>query len=166
MKTKTLILVRHAKSSWDEPGICDRDRPLNDRGKKDVPRIGKFLSDKGVRPGLIVSSPARRAKKTAEGIAKELGFKKSEVRIDDRVYTFDEDALLRVIWGFDDGLDEIMVVGHNPAVTALLNRLTRAGIDNVPTCGAAVIEISSESWAGADDGAGRLVSFDYPKNLP
>lgn len=166
MKPKTLILVRHAKSSWDEPGLCDRDRPLNDRGKKDVPRMGRFLSDKGVRPGLIVSSPARRARKTAEGIAKELGFKKSEVRIDDRVYTFDEEALLRVVWGFDDGLWEVMVVGHNPAVTALLNRLTRAGIDNVPTCGVAVIEIRSESWAGADDGTGKLVSFDYPKNLP
>lgn len=165
MKSKTLILVRHAKSSWDSPGLDDRERPLNERGKKDVPRMGKFLSDKGIRPGLITSSPAVRARKTAEGIAKELGFKKSEVRIDERLYTFDEDALLRVIWGLDDGLDEVMVVGHNPAVTALLNRLTRAGVDNVPTCGAAVVEIRSESWAGADDGRGSLVSFDYPKNI-
>ena len=165
MKSKTLILVRHAKSSWDSPGLDDRERPLNERGKKDVPRMGKFLSDKGIRPGLITSSPAVRARKTAEGIAKELGFKKSEVRIDERLYTFDEDALLRVIWGLDDGLDEVMVVGHNPAVTALLNRLTRAGVDNVPTCGAAVVEIRSGSWAGADDGRGSLVSFDYPKNI-
>ncbi|MGH7850615.1 MAG: SixA phosphatase family protein, partial [Thermodesulfobacteriota bacterium] len=98
-KPKTLFIVRHAKSSWDEAGLDDRERPLNERGKEEAPRMGKHLAGYSVKPELITSSPAVRALKTAEKIAKEIGFKKSDVVVDEGIYTFNGGNLMDVVKG-------------------------------------------------------------------
>lgn len=162
---KTLFIVRHAKSSWDDAGLDDRRRPLNDRGREEAPKMGKHLAGYKLRPELITSSPAVRALKTAEKIAKELGFRKSDVAVDEAIYTFNGGSLTDVVRGFDDKYDSIMLVGHNPAVTELVNYLTNSQIDNVPTCGVALIELNTGRWKDIAKGKGSLLEFDYPKKL-
>ncbi len=164
-RIKTLFLVRHAKSSWDEAGLDDRDRPLNKRGKEDAPKMGKHLAKEGVRPELITSSPAVRALKTARAIAAQLGFRKSDVVVNERLYTFGASDVLEVLRGLDDNLQSVMVVGHNPAMTGLVNELSGAEVDNVPTCGVAELSFKGGSWADIEAGKGELVKLDYPKKL-
>lgn len=164
-KSKTLFIVRHAKSSWDEAGLDDRERPLNERGKEEAPKMGKHLAGYSVKPDFITSSPAVRALKTAEKIAKDLGFKKSDVVADEGIYTFNGGSLMDVVRGFDDRYVSIMLVGHNPAVTELVNYLTNLQIDNVPTCGVALIELNTGRWKDIAKGTGVLLEFDYPKKL-
>ncbi|MEQ9618745.1 MAG: histidine phosphatase family protein [Deltaproteobacteria bacterium] len=163
--TKTLFLVRHAKSSWDDANIEDIERPLNKRGKADAPRMGKHLAGYEARPEVIISSPAVRAYKTAREIAAELGFKKSEVKIDEDLYSFDSSDIIEVIRGFDDVYQTIMLVGHNPAITRLVNELSGSSIDNVPTCGVALLRFNVKKWSGIKKGTGELLNFDYPKKL-
>ncbi len=164
-KSKTLFIVRHAKSSWDEAGLDDRERPLNERGKEEAPKMGKHLAGYSVKPDLITSSPAVRALKTAEKIAKELGFKKSDVVADEGIYTFNGGSLMDVVRGFDDRYKSVMMVGHNPAITSFANELSNAGIDNIPTCGVVLLRLDTAKWKDVGKGAGTLLEFDYPKKL-
>jgi len=164
-KSKTLFIVRHAKSSWDDAGLDDRQRPLNRRGKEEAPKMGKHLADYKLRPELVTSSPAVRALKTAEKIAKELGFQKSDVLVDEGLYTFEGGGLIDAIKGLDDKYGTVMIVGHNPAVTAAVNALSDAGIDNVPTCGVVLLEFRAEKWKDVGKGKGKLLDFQYPKKL-
>jgi phosphohistidine phosphatase len=164
-KSKTLFLVRHAKSSWKEPGLDDMKRPLNPRGKEEAPKMGKHLSDYSVKPELITSSPAVRALKTAEKIAKELGFKKSDVLVNEEIYTFNGGSLMDVVKGFDDKYGSVMLVGHNPAITAFANELSGAGIDNIPTCGVVLLEFDHDRWKDIEKGSGKVLEYDYPKKL-
>ena len=164
-KSKTLFIVRHAKSSWDEAGLEDRDRPLNERGKEEAPKMGKHLAGYSVKPELITSSPALRALKTAEKIAKEIGFKKSDVVVDEGIYTFNGGSLMDVVKGFDDKYKSVMMVGHNPAITSFANEISNAGIDNIPTCGVVLLEFDARKWKDVGKGGGRLLEFDYPKKL-
>ena len=164
-KSRTLFLVRHAKSSWDDAGLDDNDRPLNGRGKEEAPKMGKHLAGYSVKPELITSSPAVRALKTAQKIARELGFKKSDVLVNEGLYTFEGGSLTDVIKGFDDKYRSVMLIGHNPAVTALVNELSTTGIDNVPTCGVVLLEFKDTKWKDIGKGSGKLLEFDYPKKL-
>ena len=109
---KTLILVRHAKSSWDDPGLPDRDRPLNDRGKRDAPRMGEQLARHDVKPDVILSSPAARALATAQLIARKLDYKRADIRVDDRLYAVEADDLLQVVCELGDQQKCAMLVGH------------------------------------------------------
>jgi len=164
-KSKTLFIVRHAKSSWDDAGLSDIERPLNSRGKEEAPKIGKHLAGYDVKPDLITSSHAVRALKTAEKIAKELGFKKSDVLVNERIYAFDSAELLDVIRGFNDKYGSIMLVGHNPAITSLVNELSSSKVDNVPTCGVVLLKFDIGKWKDVDRGSAALLEFDYPKKL-
>ena len=164
-KSRTLFLVRHAKSSWDDAGLDDKDRPLNGRGKEEAPKMGKHLAGYSVKPELITSSPAVRALKTAQKIARELGFKKSDVLVNEGLYTFEGESLTDVIKGFDDKYRSVMLIGHNPAVTALVNELSNAGIDNVPTCGVVLLKFDAAKWKDIGRGKCSLLEFDYPKKL-
>ncbi|MEW6143867.1 MAG: histidine phosphatase family protein [Thermodesulfobacteriota bacterium] len=164
-KSRRLFLVRHAKSSWDDISLDDRERPLNERGKEEAPRMGKHLAGYDIKPDMITSSPAVRALKTAEKIAKELGFKKSDVVADEGIYTFGGGSLMDVVRGFDDKYRSVMMVGHNPAITSFANELSNAGIDNIPTCGVVLLEFDAAKWKDVGKGGGRLLEFDYPKKL-
>lgn len=163
---KTLTLVRHAKSSWSHPGLADLQRPLNRRGQRDAPRMGSRLAAQHIRPQIIVSSPAVRAMTTAEVIASELDTQPAEVIIDKRVFHAYSGQLLDVIRDFDASLHHVMLVGHNPGLTNLVEQLAQAGISNIPTCGIVVISFSLDHWREVSDGTGEVLLFDYPKNIP
>jgi phosphohistidine phosphatase len=160
---KQLFLVRHAKSSWDHPEFADFDRPLNQRGERNAPEMAERLSRRGIRPDLIVTSPARRALETARVVAKALHYPLTALREEGRIYEAGIPALLDVIRGLDPAATTAMLVGHNPGLTDLCNVLTEARIDNVPTTGIATITLEVEGWTEVEAGSGRLVDFDYPK---
>ena len=120
---KTLFLIRHAKSSWDDTALPDKDRPLGDRGRRDAPKMGKRLAKRDVKPDLILSSPARRALTTAEIVAKKLDYKLKDIVVDDRLYAGAVHDLLNVIHKVGDKLERVMLFGHNPELTELAHRL-------------------------------------------
>ncbi|MEZ6059644.1 MAG: histidine phosphatase family protein [Planctomycetaceae bacterium] len=163
MNSKTLFLVRHAKSSWKDASLPDHDRPLNKRGQRDAPVMGRRLARRGVGPEKIVSSSAARALSTAGIIAGELGLGDEQLRINPRIYGASADALLTVVHGLDKSVLRIMLVGHNPGLTEFVNALTGYDIDNVPTCGICVVRLGSVCWKEVDFGSGELVEFDFPK---
>ena len=162
---KKLYIVRHAKSSWDDVDLRDFDRPLNDRGLKDAPRMGKRLKDRGVHPDLMVSSPAVRALATCRALAKEMGYPEDKIKVDKRVYHAAEEQLLNVIKECgkfqDPGI--LLVVGHNPGLTEFANRLLDDSIDNIPTCGIVAGELKIQSWDEAGWGCGEREFFETPK---
>ena len=160
---KTLILIRHAKSSWKNPGVPDRLRPLNKRGKRDAPVMGERLAERGLEVDRVISSPATRALATAEVITSEIGFPWEEVLVDERLYHADAPELLEVIQGLDDYLDCVMCFGHNPGLTDLVNHLSPYYVDNVPTCGVVELRFDVDTWALVGEFEPIEVDFDYPK---
>jgi phosphohistidine phosphatase len=162
---KTLILLRHAKSSLKESGLDDFDRPLNDRGRRDTPMMGTVLADRHKFPDLIVSSPAKRAFKTAKIIAKAVGYAWAEIQTDERIYEATVSDLLQVIHGIDEPYGTVMLVGHNPGLNALSHYLTDYAVENIPTCGAFEVEFPDNPWRDVGHKSGRLVSFDYPEKI-
>ncbi|MBN1953472.1 MAG: histidine phosphatase family protein [Anaerolineae bacterium] len=163
MGRKTLTLVRHAKSSWDHPGLPDRLRPLNRRGERDAPRMGERLAARGVEVERIVTSPAARATATAELVAEEIGFPWDAIVVDERLYQADAFDILAVIRELDDYLDHVMLFGHNPGLTDLVNSLSTHVVDNVPTCGVVELEYEIDGWALVGKVEPRSFFFDYPK---
>jgi len=159
---KNLILIRHAKSSWDDPSLSDRERPLNSRGKRDAPAMGRLLREKDLLPDHILSSPAKRALKTAKMIAEEIDYPKKNIEVSEDIYEQDITALIELIGKLDDGFERVYLIGHNPELTDFVNRLTNAGIDNVPTCGVVSVEFSWPSWMDCALKGGRLALFERP----
>ena len=160
---KRLYLIRHAKSSWKHPALADFDRPLNKRGKRDAPFMGKRLKKYASRPDLMVSSPAKRALKTAGIMAKELGFPVTKIVTDASIYAAGVSDLLDVIHNIDDAFHRVMMYGHNPGLTRLAEHLTHRRVENIPTCGIFCIDFDIDSWREVPEGGGRVVFFDYPK---
>jgi phosphohistidine phosphatase len=160
---KTLILVRHAKSSWDDAMLSDFDRPLNDRGKRDAPRMAKRLKEKDLLPDLILSSPAKRALATATLIAEGITFPVDQIKTDNRIYHASDDELLSVVQSIDDSFDLVILFGHNPGLTEFANRLTESRIDNIPTCGILSCKLDVSSWQKVKWGKAQVKFFDYPK---
>lgn len=163
---KTLYVIRHAKSSWDVKTLGDIERPLNDRGKKDAPRMGKRLKEKEVHPDLIITSPAKRAFSTAKRIAKILKYPKEKLKITDKLYHGDEDAILEVLHKQKDKNNIIILFGHNPGLTDFVNSIMseELDIDNVPTCGVVAFKFEAERWDQITWGTGKMLFFDYPKS--
>src|SRR6267154_3568474 len=159
---KTLFLIRHAKSSWDNPALPDKDRPLGDRGRRDAPKMGKRLAKRDVKPDLILSSPARRALKTARIIAKKLDYKLKDIVVDDRLYAGEADDLLNVIHKLGDKLERVMLFGHNPEVTELAHRLS-SEITQMPTRAVAEFTFDAKSWSYIGKAKPSSVTLDYPK---
>jgi len=153
---KTLFLVRHAKSSRDDPGLSDKERPLNDRGTRDAPKMGARLAKHDVKPDLIVSSPAVRARTTAELIAKKLDYKVKDIVLDERLYAAAPGDVLDVIRELDDKPKCVMVVGHNPELSQLAARLSGKDTD-MPTCAVAEFAYDIKSWS--------LVGRDEPSKV-
>ena len=158
---KTVFLVRHAKSGWDEPALPDRDRPLAERGERDAPEMARRLARRGVDPDLILSSPAKRALATARIIAKALDYKRKDIEIDDRLYPGQVSELLSMIHALDDKLERVMLFGHNPAVAELAHHLSSA-ITRMPTCAVAEFSFDAKSWSEVDRATLAHVTLDYP----
>ena len=161
---KRLTLVRHAKSSWNDPSAADIDRALNNRGVRDAPMMGRRLLERGARPSLILTSTAKRARKTARLVAKQLGYPVEFIQGEAELYLASPDTIVDVVAQQDDGFNDLMLFGHNPGITDLSNRLTGAGIDNVPTCGIVAIDATVDTWAELNPDTCELAFFDYPKN--
>lgn len=160
-----LFLLRHAKSSWDDVALNDADRPLSKRGVKDAPLMGKYFSKDYNKPQLIISSPARRARETAELFAESIDYKIDKISFDENIYEATLEDLVNIVLKIEDSYEKVMMVGHNPGFTELANYLAeKATIDNIPTCGIFAVEFKVKSWRKIDRKSGTLLSFDYPKN--
>ncbi len=160
---KRLYLVRHAKSSWKNNRLADIDRPLNGRGKRNLPLMAGRLRDNGAGPSLIISSPAKRARKTAKGLARGLGYPKKRISTIASLYGAGVTTLLDVVTGLEDNLDEVILVGHNPGITDLACLLSGRAIANVPTCGIVALDFVVDSWRQASPATAEFLFFDYPK---
>ena len=159
---KTLFLVRHAKSSRDDPKLPDRDRPLKDRGLRDAQRVGERLAKRDARPDLILSSPARRALTTAEIIARKVGYKTQDIVVDERLYAANPDDLLEVIRTLGNKWHRVMLFGHNPELTELAHDLS-AKITDMPTCAVAVFTYDVKSWSNLGEQEPATVRLHRPK---
>jgi len=160
---KTLILVRHAKSSWKDGSLPDRKRPLNKRGKRDAPTMGQRLAEQGVEVELMISSPATRAMATAEAMAEELDYPWDGIVTEERLYEADAEEILTVVEEQDDWIDRLMVIGHNPGLTALANILSRSDLENIPTCGVVELAYDVDKWVEIVEARPVRFAFDYPK---
>lgn len=160
---KTLFLIRHAKSSWKDPFLDDIDRPLNKRGKRDAPFMAKLLQGKGIRPDRLISSPARRARVTAEYFAKAFELPKTSIEIRDDVYEASPEEIHKLIRALPEDEQTVLLFGHNPTFTAVANYFSEEYIANVPTCGIVQLQARTDSWTRFDEEEGRLTAFFYPK---
>ena len=159
---KTLYLLRHAKSSWDDTSLPDRDRPLEARGVRDAAKMGKRWSPLYGKPDLIVSSPAVRALATAKVVAEGLKYKLKNITVNDRLYAATVDALITVIEALDDKLQRVMLVGHNPGFTELAHHFD-SGITHMPTCALAEFRFDAKSWSGIGQARPSRTCFDSPR---
>ena len=161
---KRLLIARHAKSSWDFPELSDFERPLNHRGEKDVPDMATRIKKLGLKPELMISSPANRAITTARGFASVLGYPESHIVEDKQHYHASSQELRQLIRNFSDNYGVIMLFGHNPGLTYLINELSDFRLDNLPTCGICGIDFFIDSWSQAKRGTGKKFYYDFPKN--
>jgi phosphohistidine phosphatase len=162
---KQLTLLRHAKSVQDPSYLVDRDRPLADRGRGDAEAMGRFFAQAEIVPDLIASSPATRARQTAELLARTAGYG-GGIRWEEAVYAAGPDALLAVVRGLPDQASHALMVGHNPGFEELAALLigTECGV-TLPTAAAVHFEIDVERWSEVCAGAGRLQWLVTPKIL-
>ena len=160
---RSLVLVRHAKSSWEGSNLQDFDRPLNKRGFENAPMMGQRLACNKYSADSIISSPAVRAITTAEMIASEIGFDKNHIRQEPAIYEAGISALLYVIANIDENDQYVMLVGHNPGITYLCNYICDFKLENMPTCSVVQIKFSIRSWRDISKHSGELIDFDYPK---
>lgn len=158
---KTLLVIRHAKS---EQGLLlnDFDRPLNERGKRDAPAMAKKIQEHGARPQLIVSSPAKRAKKTAEYFFKELKLPENSFILKSELYHAQPQVFFDVIALLNDAASHIALFSHNPGITYFVNMLTTARLDNMPTCGVFAIKIPITRWKDFAKAEKEFWFFEYP----
>ncbi|HET9532484.1 MAG TPA: histidine phosphatase family protein [Blastocatellia bacterium] len=160
---KTLLLLRHAKSSWDDASLRDFDRPLAPRGKKDAPRMGKALKERGPLPDYILSSPAARAQATTEAFIEAAGLE-IEPQFEEGIYDASSAQLMKIVRSIPDTSSCALMVGHNPGFEETLARLTGKH-ERMPTAALACIELKVDGWEDVEDGAGSLVWLVAPKEL-
>lgn len=164
MKMKTLLILRHAKSSWKETGLADHDRPLNKRGLRDAPRMGKLLREEGLVPDLILGSTARRAKKTAEAVAEASGYE-GEIQLEAGLYAAGPEAYLEALHVLPEEVQNVLVVGHNPGLEELVELLTGEAV-SLPTAALARVALPVESWGSlTEEIEGELVRLWVPREL-
>jgi phosphohistidine phosphatase len=166
---KRVYLLRHAKSSWKEPGLPDRDRPLSGRGRRAAKTIGRHLREQRIAPELVLCSPARRARETLERI--EPAFGARAVRVEPRLYGATPDMLLELLRGVPEPVASVMLIGHNPGLERLAVRLARPSPQlraleaKYPTAALATLTFDVSSWSSLDAGTAELVGFVRPRDL-
>lgn len=160
---KTIYLVRHAKSSWEDPSLRDVERPLKKRGFRDAPFMAKMLSGKGIKVDRLVSSPANRAYTTATYFAKAFDIEPSDIQKVPEIYEAYPKDILNLVKRLPDNLDTVLLFGHNPTFTSFANLFSSDYIANIPTCGIVRIEAEVEAWSDFSTNTANLVEFHYPK---
>lgn len=159
---KTLLLLRHAKSSWDDANLSDFDRPLNERGQRAAPFMGGLMRRRGLLPDVIVSSPAVRARTTAE-LVKQAGALDAALNFVAGVYEASPRALREALASLGDEHSSVLLIGHNPGIEGFIRYLT-GEIQPMPTTGLAVIELDIDKWNEIDDGCGELKDMIRPRD--
>jgi len=159
---KRLVLIRHAKSSWENLQQRDFERPLNKRGEHDAPLMGEELKRRGIHLDHMLASPATRAITTARSIAKATGFENKRIEEVPGIYEASPDTLLQLIRNLDKHVKTVALVGHNPGLTMLANRLGDRFIDNIPTCGVVILDVAHE-WSATGIAELPVRDFIYPK---
>ncbi|TAG51832.1 MAG: histidine phosphatase family protein [Cytophagales bacterium] len=158
---KKLILVRHAKSDHST-GLKDFDRPLNAEGHRVAPRMGNTFAQKNIPFDAIISSPALRAKTTADYFAEQLKYDFDKIILNENIYEASVRVLLNEICALDDKLSTVLLFGHNPGFSYLAESLTKAEIGDMPTCAVIIINFETNTWKDVAQGSGFLFEFDYP----
>ena len=163
---KELILIRHAKSDWNDPSLDDYDRPLNGRGKNAASQVGRALATRGVLPDIVITSEAVRAISTARLIAEQIGYPEEDIVRDDRLYLAGPDPVLRVVQEIDEECRSAMMFGHNPGFHLFANMLLREEwIDDLVTCSVVRIALNTRYWGAVDAGCGKLIEHIWPRML-
>jgi phosphohistidine phosphatase len=160
---KTLLLVRHAKSSWDNASLSDFERPLNERGKEDAPLMAQRLKEKKIKINAFVSSPAKRAKKTAKIFMKEYGKDTEELVLIPSLYEASIKDFYTAIEQMDDKYDSVALFSHNPGISDFVNSLETFPVYDMPTCAIYALEIDTKSWEHFKEANKKFLFFDYPK---
>jgi phosphohistidine phosphatase len=160
---KTLILIRHAKSSWEDASLNDFERPLNDRGKKDAPMMADRLHERGIKVDAFISSPAKRAKRTAEQFVKRYKKEGGDLILKTELYMAGEETFIKLMEKLDDQMDCVAMFSHNPSITDFANSLADVHIDNIPTCGIFAVSIDANKWNKTKEAKKKFLFFDYPK---
>ena len=162
---KELLVVRHAKSCWDDPYLDDHDRPLNERGLRNAPEMGKRLQGRGILPEVWISSTALRAITTAEILAEQIGFPQNQIQRSQDLYHASATDLQEFIARLDDAIGSAILFGHNPGMTSLVANLYGLPIGNVPTCGVVHLQFNENTWFATSSAPPVRAYFDFPKNL-
>lgn len=161
---KSVLVLRHAKSSWKQQELADHDRPLNKRGKRDAPLMGRLLKKEDLVPDVIISSTAIRARSTAEAVAKASGYK-GEIVLNKSLYAAGPEAYLGVIHDLSDEYVRVLIVGHNPGLEELLELLT-GEIHLMPTCSLAHVNLHVDKWSEVDNKIkGQVAEIWRPRDL-
>ena len=162
---KALYLMRHAKSSWSEPGLGDQQRPLNSRGLRDAPMMGQRFRDRDERVDRIVASPAQRARQTAQLFGENCGFDTDSIEIDEGLYFLGSGAIEAAIHRQPESPEALMLVFHNPDITYFVNAIDYDfRIDNMPTSGLVRFRCDIERWSDWSVDSSAFDYVDYPKN--
>jgi phosphohistidine phosphatase len=161
---KTLIVVRHAKSSWSDSGKDDHDRPLNSRGNKDAPEMAKRLRKRDIKVDLFLSSTALRARTTAQYFADEYDVSKKDIALEKELYLAPGGTYYAVLSKLPDKYDTVAVFGHNPGITDFVNTLSQVHVDDMPTCAVYAVAVDTDKWASFEKADKDFLFFDYPKN--
>ena len=161
---KTILVIRHAKSSWANMGEADMDRSLNERGKKDAPEMAEKLRSKNIAIDAFISSPAKRAKKTCEAFCNVYKEAKIKIIYIDKLYHASQPGFYEVIENIDSTYNNVAIFSHNPGITDFVNTLCEGvKIDNMPTCAVFSVEADIKNWKDFGTGKKKFLFFDYPK---
>lgn len=162
---KRLYIIRHAKSSWKDYSLDDWERPLNKRGRRNIPEMGRFLQKKGTQIDLIISSHAERALTTAVGIGEYLNYREENIQVTEELYHAGFRKIFEIVQEIPNSMQSAAIFGHNPGFTTFANSLTNSYIDNIPTCGVCAVDLPVTSWNEVGPGTGEMAFFMYPKGL-
>jgi phosphohistidine phosphatase len=162
---KTLLLIRHAKSGWDDPSLSDFDRILTERGKLDARMMAKRIKDQPIEIQLFVSSPAKRAKKTAKIFMKEFKKDEKEILLAPDLYEGSVTDFYHTIGNLSETKKIVAVFAHNPGITDFVNSLQCSPVYNMPTCAVFALKIKTTHWKDFQQAEKEFLFFDYPKNL-
>jgi phosphohistidine phosphatase len=162
---RTLVMIRHAKSSWANPLQSDFDRPLNERGNKDAPDMGIRLRKAGLIPDLIIASTAKRTRQTANHIAQATGYNPDKIHWEEKLYHCIPVVFEELIYEVADDVGTVFIIAHNPGITEFVNQLSPDFYTgNMPTCGMVGADMDMAAWNGFPNAKRKVFLFDYPKN--
>ncbi len=162
---KEVYFIRHAKSSWEHPGLNDIERPLNKRGKRDAPFMAELMAKKGIQPDLLISSPAKRALTTAKHFAAALEIAEADIVVKREIYEAYTEEIMDFVKELPESAQIVFIFGHNPTWNALANRFSRSPIQNVPTTGIFQVVSPHKAWPQFGESGTELKAFYYPKQF-